>query len=631
MCGIVGQAVCQGATDFAAMQCALNAIAHRGPDDAGLERVTANSPDVDLVLGNRRLAILDLSAAGHQPMHDVATGNCIVFNGEIFNFKEIRRDLENLGIHFSSHTDTEVVLKAYAIHGEQCLNLFRGMFAFALWDAEREQLFLCRDRLGIKPLYYFHSGQQLLFSSEVRSLLATGLIPARLHVPALVDYLAFGSAYDPETLVEGVQALAPGSYLVWEKGKLHQVCYWETTDAASDLPSNVSMFDILPRLHDLLCEAVTLRLISDVPVGVFLSGGIDSSALVSLIAEAGQQVSTFSIVFREQTWSEAQYSLEVARRFSTDHHEVMLSGEDLLQALPEALSALDQPSIDGVNTYVISREVRRRGMKVALSGIGSDEIFAGYEGFRRIPSLERVLHRMHVIPGFVRHLASQAFARLAPRTDGNTKLAMLIAGNGTVDLGYFVSRMLFLPMDIDKLVRRKAAVDYLTRLESAAALPGDLDPINRVTHLELQNYMRNTLLRDADCMSMAHGLEVRVPFLDHKLVEFVTALPGHIKLSRDTPKPLLVKSLRSPLPDSIVHRTKRGFTFPFEVWMRGPMQAELANEFLNFETGPLADYMDTSAVQQVWERFLKGDTSWSRPWALFVLSRWVKRNLGNLA
>src|SRR5208282_379053 len=369
MCGIVGQAVYLGVADSGALHRALDAIVHRGPDDGGLQIVGTTSADVQVILGNRRLAILDLSPMGHQPMHDPTTSNWIVYNGEVFNFGEIRRELETLDVHFESHTDTEVILKSYAVWGESCIERFRGMFAFALWDAIRQRLFLCRDRLGIKPLYYYNTARQILFSSEVRSLLATGLVPRRLNVSSLADYLTFGSAYDPDTLIEDVHSLPAGSYLMWERGRVRRAQYWQPTTAAKKLSLGATARDLQPQMHHLLREAVALRLISDVPVGVFLSGGIDSSAIVSLIAETGQQVSTFSIVFREQSWSEAQYSSAVARHFRTDHHEVVLSSEDFRQALPDALRALDQPSIDGVNTYVVSREVRRKGLKVALSGL----------------------------------------------------------------------------------------------------------------------------------------------------------------------------------------------------------------------------------------------------------------------
>lgn len=627
MCGIAGQAVYLGVADSAALHRALDAMVHRGPDDDGLQIVGTASGDVQVILGSRRLAILDLSPAGHQPMHDPATGNWIVYNGEVFNFAEVRRELETLDVHFVSHTDTEVILKGYAVWGESCIERFRGMFAFALWDAARQRLFLCRDRLGIKPLYYYNTERQFLFSSEVRSLLATGLVPKRLHVVSLADYLTFGSACDPDTLIEDVHSLPSGSYLMWERGRVRQVQYWEPTSAGNELPPCATARDIQPHLHDLLREAVALRLVSDVPLGVFLSGGIDSSAMVSLIAETGQQVSTFSIVFREQSWSEAQYSSAVARHFRTDHHEVTLSSEDFRQALPDALRALDQPSIDGVNTYVVSREVRRKGLKVALSGLGSDEIFAGYNGFRRIPYLQRILRRIQFAPAPLRHFAAQVLGGLTPRSDANAKLVALIQSNGGGDLAYFVSRMLFLPTQREQLLYPRKVVDYTARLGSFSPTSDNFDPVNRISCLELCNYMRNTLLRDADCMSMAHGLEVRVPFLDHKLVDFVTAIPGHLKLDRSTPKPLLVHSLHAPLPHDVVYRPKRGFNLPFAIWMRGPMHAEIGSEFARWPSGPLVDYLNTSAVQQVWANFLEGKTSWSRPWALFVLSRWVKQNL----
>ncbi len=627
MCGIVGQAVYGGSADFPALERALNAMLHRGPDDGGLQLVTTLSGDVQVVLGNRRLAILDLSPAGHQPMLDPATGNWIVYNGEIYNFAEIRRELESQNVQFSSYTDTEVVLKSYAAWGERCPEHFRGMFGFALWDAARKRLLLCRDRLGIKPLYYYHNDRQLLFTSEARALLSAELIPKHLHLPSLADYLTFGSVCDPDTLVEGLQALTPGSWLIWEQGKIRQTRFWAPKSTEGNQIFDVADGRLHERLHQLLHEAVALHLVSDVPVGVFLSGGIDSSALVSLLSETERNVATFSIVFAEQHWSEAEYSSAVARRFHTDHHEITLSHEDFREALPDALDALDQPSIDGVNTYVVSREVRRRGMKVALSGLGSDEIFAGYDGFRRIPRLQSILRAIQLLPRELRTSIADIFRLLVKHNDANAKLAALLESDEASDFPYFLSRMLFLPRQRKQLLACGSVNDGAAYPDRDFSGRNGLDPVNRVSILELSNYMRNTLLRDADCMSMAHSLEVRVPYLDHKLVEFVSALPGRLKLDRKTPKPLLVSSLGTPLPDEVVYRPKRGFNLPFSDWLRGPLRSEIAGEFVSWTDGPLACYVSTQAVEQVWADFLSGRTSWSRPWSLYVLSRWVKRNL----
>jgi asparagine synthase (glutamine-hydrolysing) len=368
-----------------------------------------------------------------------------------------------------------------------------------------------------------------------------------------------------------------------------------------------------------------------VPVGVFLSGGIDSSALVSILSRSGIIPSTFSIVFREADFSEAQHSRAVAARFSTDHHEITVSQTEALAAIPAALSAMDLPSMDGINTYFVSQETRRAGVKVALSGLGGDEVFAGYSSFRTVPRMERFADFWKHVPGIVRRPVGSAFAALAPGNDQNRKLASLARDNGRVPHAYFLSRMLFTPSqrdllgrNLDGAARELAEESQRDRLRRA----GSLDPINRVSYLESRCYMLNTLLRDADFMSMSQGLEVRVPLIDHRLAKAVLALPGQWKLN-GTPKKLLVAAMAGSLPEEIVHRPKRGFTLPFEHWMRQELRPEiepvLSKKRIN--DGPLGDLLDGSQVEQVWNNFLKGKTSWSRPWSLYVLQRWCELRL----
>lgn len=621
---------------------ATEAIRHRGPDDSGVQviKVAAPSP-LEVGLGNRRLSILDLSPAGRQPMCDPETGNWIVYNGEVFNFRAVRDRLEGEGVRFTSQSDTEVVLKAYGRWGERCLEEFRGMFAFAVWDAPRRRLFVARDRLGVKPLYYSHAGGHFSFSSEVRALLEGGLVPRRLSRAGLLDYLSFGSACDPASLVEGVSALRPGHYLTWEGGRVDEVEYWDLggggqgrarAEAASPAGANGGGGRKTPdELRGVLIEAVSLRLVSDVPVGVFLSGGIDSSLLVGLISrEIGASVNTFSIVFDEADYSEASFSRDVARRFGTDHHETLLSQDEAFEAVPRALAAMDQPTVDGINTYVVSREARRAGLKVALSGLGGDEVFAGYSTFRRVARMERFASAWGRLPASVRGAAAAGVSNFMPRGYGAHKLNTLVRGEGGGTHPYFLSRMLFVPEQRRRLLRsggpvvseqaERAAADMLRRA-------GHFDEVNRVSYLELRNYMVNTLLRDADSMSMAHGLEVRVPLLDHKLVEHVFSLPGGMKVDRRTPKPLLVGAVAGLLPDEVVYRPKRGFTLPFESWLRGRFRGEMERVLVHAADNPAQEFIDRGAVRQTWQDFLSGDLSWSRPWALYVLGRWCEMHM----
>ena len=632
MCGIFGIIAERGRIPDRCLERATLSLAHRGPDDSGTIVVRDSAAGVEVGLGNRRLAILDLSPMGHQPMHDSETGNWIVYNGEIYNFREIRDELQRLGARFVSHSDTEVILKAYARWGEKCLDKFRGMFAFALWDARQHRLLMARDPMGIKPLYFAQSGSQFLFASEVRTLLGTGIVGRRLDPAGLVNFLTFGSAYDPLTLIEGVRALPAGHALTWEAGTVRERAYWDLVDDAG--VSEVAGADdrlSADQLREMLEETVRMQLVSDVPVGVFLSGGIDSSALVSILSRDGVKPSTFSIIFREADFSEAEHSRAVAEKFNTDHHEVEVSQSDVLAAIPDALRAMDLPTMDGINTYFVSRETRKAGVKVALSGLGGDEVFAGYSTFRTVPRMERFWQRWKNVPGILRTPFGSAFSAIVPENDQNRKLASLVRDNGQVVHPYFLARMLFTPGQRDKLLRDQqtassetAAASQRDRLTKSLAL----DPINRVSYLESRCYMLNTLLRDSDFMSMSQGLEVRVPLIDHRLAKAVLALPGASKLNH-TPKKLLVDALEGSLPDEIVQRPKRGFTLPFEHWMRQELRGEIASvlQAKRIEQGPLGSMLAGAEVERVWNDFLDRKVSWSRPWSLYVLQRWCESHL----
>lgn len=632
MCGIFGIVAHRAQVPEGVLERGTRSLAHRGPDDSGTILLRNTAPEAEIGLGNRRLAILDLSPLAHQPMQDSETGNWIVYNGEIYNFREIRGELERAGASFVSHSDTEVVLKAYARWGEQCLTRFRGMFAFALWDAVRHRLLIARDPMGIKPLYYAHAGSYFIFASEVRTLLGTGLVPRRIDLAGLTNYLTFGSAYDPLTLIEGIWSLPPGHTLSWERGTLREALYWDLVDESGPTQGSHPQLEnqqaILGQLKPILEEAVRSQLVSDVPVGVFLSGGIDSSALVSILSRGGVRPSTFSIVFREADFSEAQHSRSIAAKFQTDHHEINVSQTDVLAAIPDALRAMDLPTMDGINTYFVSRETRAAGVKVALSGLGGDEVFGGYASFRTVPRMERFSRLWTHVPRRLRGAFASAFSSVAPVSDQNRKLSDLARGNGRLLHPYFLTRMLFTPGQRDLLLcSRDAKVAELASHSSRDRLQRarSLDAINRVSYLEARCYMLNTLLRDADFMSMSQGLEVRVPLIDFELAKAVLALPGAWKLNR-TPKKLLVEALAGSLPDEVVHRPKRGFTLPFEHWMRRELRSEIEPVLdpKRISQGPLGGLVNADEVGSIWQSFLAGSVSWSRAWSLYVLQRWCE-------
>jgi asparagine synthase (glutamine-hydrolysing) len=636
MCGIVGIVGLKAQVSAELLERATRSLAHRGPDDSGTVILHDSVQEkIEVGLGNRRLAILDLSPLGHQPMNDPATGNWIVYNGEVYNFREVRSRLEQAGLRFTSLSDTEVILKAYALWREKCLLEFRGMFAFAIWDAQQRRLFIARDPIGIKPLYYYQSDRYFIFSSEVRTLLGTDLVPRVIDPAGLINYLTFGSVYDPNTLVEGVRSLPPGHFLIWKDGQATLTQYWDMITAAEPSETGTeTRVESENQIAAMLDESVRMQLVSDVPVGVFLSGGIDSASLVGILNRNGVKPSTFSIVFREADYSEAQYSRAIAKQFRTDHHEITVSQSGFLAAIDPALQAMDQPTIDGINTYFVSEKARAAGVKVALSGLGGDEMFAGYSTFRSVLRMQRFARTWDHVPTMAHNPLANFFAAFTSTSDQNRKLTTLARnGKGMID-PYFLARMLFTPDQRNKLLpaTEPASAAWLRAqkpLVDSASHAHSLDPVNRVSYLESRCYMLNTLLRDTDFMSMAHGLEVRVPLIDHQLAQRILALPGSWKMDVRTPKPLLVHALRGELPDQIVHRPKRGFTLPFEPWLRDALRPVVEESLRKIADSALGPLISERAARGVWKEFLAGRTSWSRPWSLYVLQRWCQQHLAD--
>jgi asparagine synthase (glutamine-hydrolysing) len=643
MCGIFGIVTKNERIQDGILENAVRLLAHRGPDDSGTVVLDAGGGGTRQVgLAHTRLSIIDLSPLGHQPMQDAPTGNWIVFNGEIYNFRELRAELEAAGSRFLSHSDTEVILAAYRTWGAAAFDRLRGMFALALWDASRQTLLLARDPMGIKPLYFYNSEKYFLFASEVRALLQTGLVARNIDRDGLFSFLAFGSVYEPRTIIEGISAVPAACLVTLEKDKISTREYWnplptpDRTTVRSE--SRAQKFresrddHAGGNLSDLLRKAVVSHLVSDVPVGVFLSGGIDSSALVALMRSAGARATTFSLVFRESEFNEAEYSSLVARRFGSDHHELLISQQDALSALPAALRAMDQPTIDGINTFLVSAKARAAGVKVAVTGLGADEMFAGYSNFRDVPRLERLSAGFTALPALLRRPVAASMAIARGGSDRRRKISELASdlavNEESASHPYFVTRNLFSAAERRALFAAdsEAAEDEMTaQIEPSIRTAQDLDPVNRVSYLDSHWYMRNTLLRDSDFMSMAHGLELRVPFLDRDLVEACFRIPGDEKLHGNTPKPLLLKNLGVELPPEIVNRPKRGFTLPFEHWLRGEMKSMVENALAT--ESATQNFVHPAAMRAVWNRFLAGQTSWSRPWSLFVLQRWCEQNL----
>ncbi len=618
MCGISGVFSQNHFISEAAVRAMNTSQVHRGPDDEGVFISSGGK----VALAHRRLAIIDLSSTGHQPMQDPSNRNWITFNGEIYNYQTLRSDLAQENYPFRSSSDTEVILALYAKYGLQCLQQLRGMFAFGLWDEASGRLLLARDPLGIKPLYYYKTKDLFLFSSEIRALLASGLVPKRLNLDGLASYLHYGSVEAPCTIIEGVRSMLPGHYMnvdFWrDMLRAEEVSYTDNVFGVSTSSKVPNRTESVHSLQRMLEESVRLHLVSDVPVGVFLSGGIDSSALVALITKiTDEKPKTFSVVFTEGEFSEASHSRSIAKRFNTDHMEIPLAEEELLSMLPDALKAMDQPTIDGINTFVISKVVKESGIKVALSGLGGDEMFAGYPSFKRAKILKKIAR----IPNCLRHVTSIAGKACFNSSITQRKFWEFLDSDCSPQAAYTVSRELFdEDSEIPILLGSKPPKVSTDQYEND-------DPINSITKLEMQGYMTNTLLRDTDFMSMAHGLEVRVPFVDQSLIQFVLGLPGEWKIDPSRPKPLLLDVLDGALPKETWQRRKMGFTLPFEKWMLSRLRPEI-EETLCDDQALSQLGLNFQFVRMLWQNFKKTPQRerWSRPWALYVLEKWCDLN-----
>ncbi|MEX2597915.1 MAG: asparagine synthase (glutamine-hydrolyzing), partial [Salibacteraceae bacterium] len=509
--------------------------------------------------------------------------------------------------------------------GMKALQLFNGMFAFAFWDNYEERLWIVRDRLGIKPLYYVEVGQSLLFASELRALLSSGLVQRKLNASVLADYLRYQTVHAPDTIIEGVKMLMPGTYLEVGDNELKSVVYWKPWQSPH-LDSDPLL--IHKNIREKLTTGVEKRLIADVPFGAFLSGGIDSSLIVGIISERlGKTIDTFNVSFDESEFSEAVYAREIAQRFNTKHHEINLKPADFVEQLPDALRAIDHPSGDGPNTWIVSAQTKKQGISMALSGLGGDELFAGYDVFTRIPYIaER--HWALSFPKALRSIAGDLLKKWKPGFPSSKTKEVIIADYFDLQHLYPIFRKVLLDDQVAELLakpslpanRVEEVIIDLGTYHDFSALP----TLSRISIAEMQTYMQNVLLRDTDQMSMAHALEVRVPFLDHELVEYVMHVGDPVKYP-NTPKQLLTESFKDLLPSSIIDRKKMGFVLPWEHWLKHELKAfsEASLQWLASSA-----YFDEKAVMNLWKRFLNDDpeVTWSRVWPLITLADWMKQN-----
>jgi asparagine synthase (glutamine-hydrolysing) len=591
MCGIAGVVRLDAALNLCPqLERMHQAIAHRGPDDRGAWR----SPGGHALYAHTRLSVLDPSPAGHQPMQIEDGRFTIIYNGEIYNFAALRQSLVDAGVAFRSNSDTEVLLRLYQQHGSAFVGRLRGMFAFAIWDERERTCFLARDRFGIKPLYYHEAGGILSFASEVRALVRSGLVPATLDSQAVFEYFRTGSVPEPITMIKGVRALEAAHHMTWRDGDATIERYWNIAFGGGD-----GMTDPVATTREALIDSIRHHFVSDVPVGVFLSGGMDSTAIVALAAQTQQtRLRTFSLTFPGSDLDEGPDARRTAQHFGTDHHEWAVDSTAARALVGDFFAAADQPSIDGFNTFTVSRLARQHDTKVVLSGLGGDEVFGGYPSFREVPKLAKLGRRA----GLAGPLGAAAIWMAGAMGGARLRRAHdLITPATDLENAYAVFRGIYTRAEAMDLTAHYAGGNDTVVAPVSSRATIDPTPEDTISRLELTRYMRNQLLRDTDVMSMASGVELRVPFLDSRLFETLSRIPAATRLE---PGKALLAAAVPEIPEWVANRPKRGFLFPMAEWLDGAW----AKDLVPGNPAPSVQ-MDT----------------WYRKWAVLVFERWSQQ------
>jgi asparagine synthase (glutamine-hydrolysing) len=625
MCGIAG-IVSIDALSADARSIALrmsDSISHRGPDDSGIV------VEPRAVLAHRRLSIVDLST-GQQPLANETGDVWVVFNGEIYNHAEIRRMLEAEGHHFRTQSDTESIVHAYEQWGPDCVHRFRGMFAFAIWDERAKRLLLARDRVGIKPLYWTRTGPTLLFGSEIKAILASGLIQPRANEDALPELLGTRYVSGSETMFRGIHKLLPGHRLTFEAGRITVCRYWDVPVGARALTGSAA--DVVHEFRAKLEESVRLRLMSDVPLGMFLSGGIDSSAIAAIMArQIDRPLQTFSVAFADRAFNELDYSREVARAIGADCHEVVIDDRDFFTALPRLIWHEDEPIAhpSSIPLFFVS-SLARRHVKVVLTGEGSDELLAGYGRYPRIAWNWRAgtLYE-RALPRRVRTLIANHVVPLVPRPLGRYLRRSFLAMDRTPEAMFYDNFSAVRLRDQRDLLApsRRGAVTSANAYSTAARLfdhpSGDATLLDRLLYADIKTYLVELLMKQ-DQMSMAASIESRVPFLDHELVEFAARLPDEWKLAGWTTKRVLREATRDLLPRAVLERPKLGFPVPFERWVRGPWN-DVARQVLLDRQSRERGVISPPAVERLLSDHAHGRVdAGDRIWILLNLELWYR-------
>jgi asparagine synthase (glutamine-hydrolysing) len=632
MCGINGIAFSSrsGRTvDVRVLERMRDVIRHRGPDDEGI------FVDGRVGLGHRRLSIVDV-AAGHQPMTNEDGSLRIIYNGEIYNHADFRASLEARGHVYRTHCDTETILHLYEEDGPRSVEHLRGMFAYAIWDSKRNELFIARDRLGIKPLYYVHTDDgSLYFASEIKALLAARAIAPEINYRALPDYLANHGTSADETLFHGIKRLLPGHTLLWRDGELKIEKYWDVHYRTSneDGQQRRSDDDYVEEWRELFRESVRLRLMADVPLGMFLSGGIDSSAIAAMMSGmVSDPIKTFSVAFKEREANELEYARLVANRFKTDHHEILVSAEDFFAALPQLVWHEDEPLAhpSSVALYFVSR-LASEHVKVVLTGEGSDEMLGGYERYYKTIYNLALGPRYHRMTGdSLRRMVRGRILGLPVNSKIRHKLTRtFLCLEPDIETLYFDNFAVFTRAMQGELLTPETK-ERAGRIEPYADMRGyfeaaDADSLlNRMLYADVKTYLQELLMKQ-DQMSMATSIESRVPFLDHKLVEFTARLPERLKIRRGwTTKYILRRSMKGLLPEPILTRPKMGFPVPVGAWFRGPFRS-VVDEYVLSERATARGLFDERFVRRLVQEHMAGANHTERLWSLVNMEIWQRR------
>ncbi len=642
MCGIAGIIGRLDEPNRAALQRMSDGMAHRGPDGSGTWISTPDARGWGVLLAHRRLSILDLSPSGSQPMVDPVTGHVLVFNGEIYNFDDLRRRLVAEGQKFQSTGDTAVMLRALALYGPEAVSWFRGMFAFACWNPQQRRLLLARDPLGIKPLYVTRSsdpegGWSVAFASELRALLASGLVgKPQLEPTAVASAVWNGFVVGPGTAIKGVELLWSGRLLELDDGgeDVRKEDFWRIPERASDPTMDED------GMAGVLEEGMRLHLASDVPLAVFLSGGVDSSVVANLAQRAAQSpIHTFTLAFEEQEFNEGPIAKRIAAAIGTQHHEVVLTERRFVENLEAALDSLDQPTFDGLNAYYISRAIRGAGFTVAVSGTGGDELFGGYPSYRDLPTLQRWSRGAAWVPRSLQVAAAtlatwhlrRSSGRVAPQTRWAKLPEMVRHGDDLLAL-YQLAYALFLPGFQRELLApgfAEVLADGLPpgmRRRILAETRGRT-PLSAISVMEQRLFLGERLLRDNDVASMAASLEQRVPLVDQILFENADRLPDKVRYRPLGRKAMLRRIGLRGLDPALFERPKSGFVLPFDRWIRRGLKDSM-DQILRDPQAIAPVGLDPAAVERLWRAFLGGAPGmyWSRVWSIYIFIRWCHRN-----